>query len=89
MNNINLNSRDQALALAMKPNPSTFSFFEEDFDEELTMNQMNDVSGAWGAAFGRLLAGVCGKLLQPVITGAIKSKTRGKFITLSDRIGLS
>ena len=34
MNNINLNSRDQVLALAMDPGQSAFTFSEEDFDDD-------------------------------------------------------
>ena len=46
MNNINLNSRDQILALAMDPGQSAFTFSEEDFDDDLTLNELAGINGA-------------------------------------------
>ena len=45
MNNINLNSRDQLLALAMDPSQSAFTFSEEDFDDDLTLNELAGIHG--------------------------------------------
>ena len=45
MNNINLNSRDQVLALAMDPGQSAYIFSEEDFDDDLTLNELAGING--------------------------------------------
>ena len=50
MNNINLNSRDQILALAMDPGQSAFTFSEEDFDDDLTLNELAGINGGFALA---------------------------------------
>ena len=60
MNNINLNSRDQVLALAMDPGQSAFTFSEEDFDDDLTLNELAGIHGGIAPAivFGAVMLGL-------------------------------
>ena len=68
MNTINLNSRDQTLALAMDPGQSAFTFSEEDFDKELTLDQLNNVNGGFipliGFGIGVFVIKMIGAALQ-------------------------
>ena len=60
MNNINLNSREQVLALAMDPGQSAFTFSEEHFDDDLTLNELARVNGgiAPRIVFGAVMLGL-------------------------------
>ena len=63
MTNLDLQARDQVLAMAMDPKANTLVFTDEDFDAELTLDDAKALAAGWGwfrrqwNSWGRRLVG--------------------------------
>ena len=77
MTNLDLQSRDQVLAMAMDPKANTLVFTDEDFDAELTLEETQKISGAgWFIPLAFLAAKVVIMSAKAIAIHAAKQRAK-------------